>query len=90
MHTCHNPKFKNFLGFSSRLSSGYDSSQYGEKNEMLNMTKIKPVKKTASFNALDARNHSPKAMLYSVLSSVVNIKVLWTDSFQDSSNFQYT
>ena len=65
---------------SGTLESGTDSSQYGEKNEIMNIKKITLVKKTANFNVLDAKNHSPNAMMFSLViaTSIEN----WTDSLQ--------
>ena len=76
---CNLPKFRNFLGLSGRLGSGTDSSQYGEKNEMMNTKKIMLVRKTANFKERDAKNHSPNAIMLSLVSVGVD-NVFWTDS----------
>ena len=77
--SCNLPKFRNFLGLSGRLGSGTDSSQYGEKNEMMNTKKIMLVRKTANFKERDAKNHSPNAIMLSLVSVGVD-NVFWTDS----------
>ena len=77
--SCNLPKFRNFLGLSGKLGSGTDSSQYGEKNEMMNTKKITLVKKTANFKERDAKNHSPNAIMFSLV-SVGADNVFWTDS----------
>ena len=74
------PRLRNFLGLSGTRESGTDSSQYGEKNEMINIKNITLVKKTANFNVLDAKNHSPNAMMSSLV-IVATIKN-WTDWLQ--------
>ena len=76
---CSLPKFRNFLGLSGKLGSGTDSSQYGEKNEMMNTKKITLVRKTANFKERDAKNHSPNAIMFSLV-SVGADNVFWTDS----------
>ena len=53
---------------SGKLGSGTDSSQYGEKNEMMNTKKITLVRKTANFKERDAKNHSPNAIMFSLVS----------------------
>lgn len=45
------------MGFGS-FSVGLDWSQYGEKKETLNTTKMTAVKAIANFRVLDASNHS--------------------------------
>ena len=73
------PKFRNFLGLSGKLGSGTDSSQYGEKNEMMNTKKMTLVRKTANFKEREAKNHSPNAIMLSLVSVGVD-NVFWTDS----------
>ena len=47
----------------------------------MNMTKITLVKNTANFNVLEAKNHSPNDMLFSLVIRFVT-KIYWTDPFR--------
>ena len=82
---CSLPKFRNFLGLSGKLGSGTDSSQYGEKNEMMNTKKMTLVRKTANFKEREAKNHSPNAIMFSLV-SVGADNVFWTDSLHYCKN----